>query len=69
MHKSTSILDENIEKQKGWKAYGYVISCTSTDKGCRRGPNHSAGIPDDPLKVDLRFAASGETGHHFFLAE
>ena len=65
-HEHHRDVEENIKKQKGWKAFSYVISCTSTDKGCRRGPNHSAGIPDDPLKVDLRFTASGETGHHFW---
>ena len=37
-----------------------VISCSSTESGCERGPSHSAGIPDDPLKVCLRFTAIGK---------
>ena len=58
-HEHHRDVNENIEKQKGYKAYGYVISCTSTDQGCRRGPG--AGIPDDPLKVNICFTASGCT--------
>ena len=54
-------VNENIKKQKGWKHFGYVISCTSTDQGCERGPG--TGIPDDPLKVNtcICFTASGFT--------
>ena len=42
------------EKIKGGKMA--VISCTSTDQGCRRGPG--SGIPNDPLKVYLRFTVT-----------
>ena len=40
------------EKLGNWKA---VISCASIE-GCRRG--YSSGIPDDPLKVYLRFTVT-----------
>ena len=59
-HEQHRDVNENIKKQKGSKAFSYVISCSSTDSGCERGPSHSAGIPDDPLKVCLRFTAIGK---------
>ena len=64
-HEQHRDVNENIKKQKGWKAFSYVISCTSTDKGCRRGPNHSAGIPDDPLKVITLYMFYSKWLHHF----
>ena len=51
-HEQHRDVEDNIKKQKGSKAFSYVISCASADSGCGRGPSHSAGIPDDPLKVD-----------------
>ena len=59
-HEQHRDVNENIKKQEGSKAFSYVISCSSTESGCERGPSHSAGIPDDPLKVCLRFTAIGK---------
>ena len=49
-HEDHRDVDEKIKG--GWTA---VISCASIE-GCRRGPG--SGIPNDPLKVYLRFTVT-----------